>query len=662
MSQKKNILQKLQWIIILVVVVLAGVVFYNYMFSSSTSTPLRYVMGTVEKGMLISSVSGDGQVIVANQVDIKPKVSGVISALNIQEGDKISAGAKVGQIDLTDVLKSIRDAQHSVDSARLALQKLQEPPDDLSIAQATNSYNQALRDLDKIREPAAALDVLQARNAVSQAERDLQQLKDNNNQQATNTDQTLQSAFDDAYNAVSNVFLDIATATTDIQAVNSGNVDPTNHIESYRSILGSGSSLINNFLTNYDTTFALYHLVLESFQNTSRTSDRTKLFQLLNDTLNLSQAISQSLEDSRNMLDAVRNEDYEDSDIASIVDDLTPKIAKDIGSFNKDLTTLQSAKEKIDTSNQSVPTNTQKMQDAIKSAQDKLQEKQQLLDKLLAGSSAADIATAQEKAHEKKLAVDKLNAGPDAIDIQNQELVIQEKETALQDTKDRIDDYAITAPFDGVIQKLNSTIVDNVSPSTVIASLVTEQLFAQISLNEVDIAQVKEGNKVTLTFDAIDGLNVTGKVLQVDTIGTTTQGVVTYNAKIALDTQDAKIKSGMSVSAVIITKIKQDVLLVPSTAVKSQGDSYYVEMIDNPTPVTSTTGNTNTVTSDASPKRRSVTIGDANDTQTEILDGVQVGEQIVTQTINSTTVRTQTSSSSTLRIPGLTGGGPPGGG
>ena len=99
-----------------------------------------------------------------------------------------------------------------------------------------------------------------------------------------------------------------------------------------------------------------------------------------------------------------------------------------------------------------------------------------------------------------------------------------------------------------------------------------------MSLNEVDIAQIKINQKATLTFDAIQDLTIAGTVLEVDSIGTTSQGVVTYGVTIGFDTQDQRIKSGMSASASIITNSKTDALLVPNSAIKSSGGSNYVQM------------------------------------------------------------------------------------
>src|SRR5207248_903868 len=89
-------------------------------------------------------------------------------------------------------------------------------------------------------------------------------------------------------------------------------------------------------------------------------------------------------------------------------------------------------------------------------------------------------------------------------------------------------------------------------------------------------------DKATLTFDAIPDLTISGTVAEIDSLGTVSQGVVTYNVKISFDTQDSRIKGAMSVSAAIITEVKQDVLVVLNSAVKSSSGASYVEMFDTP--------------------------------------------------------------------------------
>jgi len=105
-----------------------------------------------------------------------------------------------------------------------------------------------------------------------------------------------------------------------------------------------------------------------------------------------------------------------------------------------------------------------------------------------------------------------------------------------------------------------------------------------------------------------------------------------------LDTNDGLIKPGMSATLNIITNVAQDALMVPNSAVKTQGAEKYVQVLIN-----------------GVPQIKTVTVGLANNTSTQILSGLNAGDQVITQT-NTSAVKT-TTGASTIRIPGLSVGG-----
>ncbi|MBP7058561.1 HlyD family efflux transporter periplasmic adaptor subunit [Candidatus Gracilibacteria bacterium] len=193
-------------------------------------------------------------------------------------------------------------------------------------------------------------------------------------------------------------------------------------------------------------------------------------------------------------------------------------------------------------------------------------------------------------------------------------------------------------------------------------------MIAKVSLNETDVATVKVGQKATLTFDAIENLTITGEVVEIDAVGTASQGVVTYNVKISFDTQDTRIKPGMSTTASIITNSKSDILIVPNGAIKTQGDISYVESFQTTSANSSadTSGNTKSstvnssseqvITSSNPPSQIQIETGLANDSYTEITSGLNEGDQIVTRTITSAKTTTTTSTKSAFSM-GM-GGGP----
>lgn len=210
----------------------------------------------------------------------------------------------------------------------------------------------------------------------------------------------------------------------------------------------------------------------------------------------------------------------------------------------------------------------------------------------------------------------------------------------------------VVSPIDGTVNAINikngndlSRLSSNSNSSAPIIIGDLNTLKAQVKVNEVDIVNVSIGQNVSLTFSAIDGLTSIGKVEKIDSLGTLTSGVVTYNVTIGFDSLDPRIKPEMSVSAAIITDVKQDVILVPNSAVKTQKGRSYIQILKGQTP-----------------ENVAVKAGLSNDMQTEIISGINVGDKVITQTTSSgstTSTASSRSTGSSVRIPGLSGGGRP---
>lgn len=244
-------------------------------------------------------------------------------------------------------------------------------------------------------------------------------------------------------------------------------------------------------------------------------------------------------------------------------------------------------------------------------------------------SSISSIANAQSSISNAVNALRKLTDGADTLDIQSQQLNLDLKQQAYNNA-------FIRAPFDGVFAKSNINVGDSINSGTSIGTFISNKDIATITLNEVDVAKVKIGQKVTLTFDAIPDLTISGTVAEIDLVGTVSQGVVSYNVKISFDTQDDRVLSGMSVNASIATVVRQDVLSVPTSAVKSQNGNSYVLVVPNTTAVTNGTGISLTTARVNTP----VTIGISDDTNTEILTGLSEREKVVTKTTGGTATKT----------------------
>lgn len=562
--------------------------------------PSTYVLAAVQKGTLVTTVSGSGQVSVSDQLDVKPKASGDVVSVETDQGKDVKAGDVLIRIDASDAAKAVRDAQTSLASAKLAY--------------------------DKLVQPADALTVAQAENAVSAATRALAQAKDAQAQLPIDTAQTLASAYEDGYNSASDAFIDMPNQMKDLKDLRGTDAVADQYVSDYKNILGQNSPLVLKWIADHDAAVVRYNQDFLYFKSVPRTADDATRYALISRTLETEQAVSQALQSAHAMLDAIVNTTYKDFTIAATVDAMRPKISADITAINGDITATQRAKDTIDTTARNAPVDQKKADDAV--------------------------AAATETLKERTESLAKLKAGPDPLDVQSQKLAVKQRQDALSDAQAKLADYVVRAPIDGTVAKFSLKKGDQVSSGTAVATIITPQKFAEISLNEVDAVKVKAGDKATLRFDAIEGLDITGEVADVDLLGTVSQGVVTYDAKIVFDTQDPRVRSGMSINASVIIGIEQDVLLAPNAAVKTQGGVHYVQSFDAAIP---RTGN-GQVVSLTPPKRITVEIGASNDASTVITSGLKEGDEVVIREITAAAAGTA-SPSTGARIPGLPGAG-----
>jgi HlyD family secretion protein len=236
------------------------------------------------------------------------------------------------------------------------------------------------------------------------------------------------------------------------------------------------------------------------------------------------------------------------------------------------------------------------------------------------------VASLQRSIEENKLKLDKLVKGADDLDIQGKKLIIQQRENDLAQAQSDYSDSIVTAPFDGIVATLQADIGTTVTSGISLGTIITDKKIAKISLNEVDVAKLTLGQKAKLTFDAIDGLVATSSVVEIDTLGTQTQGVVTYDVKLLFSQGDERVKPGMSVTADILSTSKDNVLLLPLSAVTEDKTGLFVEKV-----VTKMTVSSSTRKMATKPEvvRTTVTTGISNDRFIEITSGLAQGDQVI---------------------------------
>ncbi len=437
---------------------------------------------------------------------------------------------------------------------------------------------------------------LQFQKDVAQAPIDYQKaidaLKDAQN--------NLKTAYNETFNAISNTFIDLPSTVTGMQNILYGyDLSPNKSQFNVDLLRNSSSNAIavqkfaDNAEADYKIARATYDRAITDYQTLTRYAKNEALEIMITSSVNTTTAIAQGLQSELNFLDgAIDDATTNNRTVSAIITTMRTNTRGYLSAANSSLNALLNQQKSLDANKKSTRDN------------------QHAIDILKIGNANGD----------------------NPISLQSARYSIADQERKLRAQKDDLYKFAITAPFSGVITAINAKRGDTVSNGSIAATIITNQKIAEVSLNEIDVAHVKIGQKVTTTFDAIEGLTMTGKVASLDTVGTVSQGVVTYNVKISFDGNDERIKSGMSITTTIITDAKNDTLFVASSAVKDRGMGRYVERFANTISGKATGGNTG-ITSKELPIQQLVETGLSNDTQIEIINGLKEGDQIIMRTI-----------------------------
>lgn len=669
MSKLKNFPHK-KLVIILIIFGAAGYGYYRYKKSKNAAGETRYVTAEAQKSTLIVSVSGSGQVSSSDQIEIKSKVSGNITRINAAEGQKIKEGEIIANIDSREAEKAVRDAKLAYDTASIELQELLSPADELDIIKAENDLKTAQSNLEKLLSPADKFSFSQAQNDIKNVKNSLENLKysqEKDYQNAINAKQevedSLNRACEETYDSIANIFLDLPETVTKLRNIlysyeiaqsdsSSAPCYCENATVLLNSIFGDNrfdlESFINKAKDNYENTRQKFDKNFKNCKNTDRYSAPEAIDTLLNETSETIKSVSETIKNEMNMLDFwvdCRNKDNQKtfSKITSYQSDLksyTSKTSSYLSNISSLQKSIKDSRENKSNAGQNIEDLKKSQPQEIARAEWAIEEKENVLQKLNEKPEESEIESAEITIQEKEAALENLRAGANSLDIRTKKNSLQQKADTLSDAEQALNDCAVRAPFSGIIGKLNTEKGEEISLSASIATLITDKQIAEISLNEIDAAKIKIGNKANMAFDAVPDLSITGQIIGIDSIGTITQGVVTYMVKIAMDIQNEQIKPGMSVSASIIIDSKQNALSISNSAIKQANETSYVEIMEN-----------------GAPRRQIVEIGISNDASTEIISGISEGDSVVTQTIAANISGSSASSpqSASLRIPGLGG-------
>lgn len=171
----------------------------------------------------------------------------------------------------------------------------------------------------------------------------------------------------------------------------------------------------------------------------------------------------------------------------------------------------------------------------------------------------------------------------------------------------------LTAPFTATVTEIGvreGELVGGYTPLATLADLRALEIVAEI--DEIDVANVKVGQKVEVRFDAFPGERFAGILTRLFPAASAQRGSTVYTAIVEFDRRDFEVRLGMGASLRILTVEKQGVLLVPNRALMSVGSRKAVRVV-----------------APGEPRDVIVEIGVTNGNETEIISGVQEGDQVL---------------------------------
>lgn len=240
---------------------------------------------------------------------------------------------------------------------------------------------------------------------------------------------------------------------------------------------------------------------------------------------------------------------------------------------------------------------------------------------LLERPTESEIASAEAQVAQAEASLNSLRTRPNPEDVAVQQAAVDEAALALAQTQSQLEDAVIEAPFAGTILSVNINKGEWGSMGAaafVLAS--THPLILDVNVDEVDVALLAEGQPAHLSFDALKGEQVDGTVTHIAPSSTGVGGAVAYGVEISFDPATSSglilpVRLGMTADVDIVVDTAKDALLVPNRAIEADREAgrYYVTR-QRP---------------DGTTQRLEVRIGLRDESQTQILEGLDEGDRLI---------------------------------
>jgi len=227
--------------------------------------------------------------------------------------------------------------------------------------------------------------------------------------------------------------------------------------------------------------------------------------------------------------------------------------------------------------------------------------------------SIHSVDTARNTYYSYQTLVDRAQAALNDAQNPPREVDVASYRAALAQAVASRDKAIIRAPINGIVTQVNKKVGEAVNGTDAVIKLLAPHYEINVDVSETDIAKLSLADMVEITLDAFgDDIKFSGKVINIDPGSTEIQDVVYYKVKISLDDSDKPVKPGMTANVIIKTDVRENVLIIPTRAVRTNG-AKFVNILEN-----------------NQEKKVEIKLGiKGNDGKVEVLEGLNEGQLII---------------------------------
>jgi multidrug efflux pump subunit AcrA (membrane-fusion protein) len=584
----------------IIVLAIAGGGYYWYRVAHAAPPITKYVVQAAATGSLVAAVSGTGQVQAGTTINVTPQVNEAVTSIPVSVGQHVAQGQILLQLDPTTEQQAVKADQLAVENAQLSLEELQ---------QITTST--LIADQNAVREGTANI---------------------------ATASTTVASDYTNGFQGLGTVYANLQTVMMGLQNFVQGNDlsriqnDPDAYVALMPSYLQAAVLPYDNEVqSSYQAAAKAYQQALADYHAASPTSNSAALDALFAETYNTANTVSAAVKASSNFINYIVNTYPSSLNSTKPLPAITTTLQNNFITYTNTVTSAVSSAENTITGIAN--------------------------DKNAYVNDVASLAQASATLNE-------VVAGPTPTQLLAAQIAVQTAQNNLATAEQNLADTSVRAPIAGTVSAINVTVGE--MPGSGAVTMVGDGQVAEVTLNEINAAKVQVGDKATLTFDAIPNLSLAGTVVEVDPVGTVSQGVVSFNVQIGFSQPTGtpvaqSVKPGMSVSATIVTNVVDNAIVVPNAAIQTSGNTSYVrEPAASLSAADLAASRAGGIALPQGTKEVPVTVGIANTTMTQILSGIAAGDQIITQTLQSSAGASTAGAASggnALRLLGGAGGG-----